>query len=560
MTHHIFFSWQSDIPNPVGRSFIETCLDRAIAEVVGDTDIELADRDLAVDKDTKGEPGSPSIADTIFGKIDKAAVFLADMTYVATRLDGTRSPNPNVLVEHGWALKSLGSRRVLAVMNTAFGDPAKDPLPFDLRHARWPIRFSLAEDSGAEARKAAKVDLTKALKAALKLIFEDAEVQAQLKPKAPAEAIPSDVRLLRRFRKLVPANTLRFLREQDFGAVMRRSQLDPFFDIASDWKGAAFEFHDAEVQPLFADVIKANAELTELASTHLHISRASDKMLTIKPDINLGRETEDVIYKATKALNEKATQLSNFIDAFERVAKNRLRAADEEEAFNPEHVQGAEAAIQALAMDAIKGGYHEIVPKPRLSLRVAPLAALAGRRIDPRTALDLQRQFRYRDDETVKEDTDGNQWWVCKQPTRNANPNAETEWRMRLVRPGNFEFQYNFAQRIDDDPQIVVDGVGLERTVIPNLDRMLGFARQLRFEGPAVVAVAFEGMSDVELRQGRRKFGREDILFSPITIPDMSEPVATALHEQLDIFWQMAGAKNGSPSFEDGVWTEYRRE
>lgn len=33
---------------------------------------------------------------TIFGKIDRAAVFLSDLTYVVERAGGGRPPNPNV--------------------------------------------------------------------------------------------------------------------------------------------------------------------------------------------------------------------------------------------------------------------------------------------------------------------------------------------------------------------------------------------------------------------------------------------------------------------------------
>jgi hypothetical protein len=40
-----------------------------------------------------------------------------------------RTPNPNVLVELGYALKALGDERVIVVVNTAFGK--EELLPFD---------------------------------------------------------------------------------------------------------------------------------------------------------------------------------------------------------------------------------------------------------------------------------------------------------------------------------------------------------------------------------------------------------------------------------------------
>jgi hypothetical protein len=39
--HHIFFSSQSDTPNRVGRSFIESCLKRAISELQALTPLSI---------------------------------------------------------------------------------------------------------------------------------------------------------------------------------------------------------------------------------------------------------------------------------------------------------------------------------------------------------------------------------------------------------------------------------------------------------------------------------------------------------------------------------------
>src|SRR5271170_842276 len=173
MPHHVFFSSQSDTPNRVGRSFIETCLGRAIGELQADADVDPADRELAVDRDTLEVPGSPPIMETIFGKIDRAAVFPLDLTYVAERAGGARTPNPNVCIEHGYALKALSWRRVIAVMNTAMGHPDHHELPFDVRPTRRPIFFDLPDGADAEARRAAAEGLVRQLKVALRAIFGD---------------------------------------------------------------------------------------------------------------------------------------------------------------------------------------------------------------------------------------------------------------------------------------------------------------------------------------------------------------------------------------------------
>jgi hypothetical protein len=125
MANTVFFSWQTDRPTREGRNFIEKALETAVAKVAADLNIEEAIRDgLAVDKDTKGVPGSPPIFDTILNKIAGSAVFVADLTFCASRCGGELTPNPNVLIEYGWALKSVGHTQMIGVMNIAYGNPS----------------------------------------------------------------------------------------------------------------------------------------------------------------------------------------------------------------------------------------------------------------------------------------------------------------------------------------------------------------------------------------------------------------------------------------------------
>src|SRR5581483_12009667 len=113
----IFFSWQSDTPNKTGRNFIERALEMAVARITKDVTVEEAVREgLQLDGDTQGVPGSPPIFDTILSKIEAATVFVPDLTSVATRSNGRLTPNPNVLVEYGFALKALKYSRIIHVM------------------------------------------------------------------------------------------------------------------------------------------------------------------------------------------------------------------------------------------------------------------------------------------------------------------------------------------------------------------------------------------------------------------------------------------------------------
>lgn len=112
----IFWSWQSDTPGSIGRHFVRTALLEAIAELKQPEDIDkptTADNreSMHLDQDRQ-DRGSPDLANLIFSKIEKAAVFVADVTPVATipaqnERPEKRNINPNVAIELGFALHAL---------------------------------------------------------------------------------------------------------------------------------------------------------------------------------------------------------------------------------------------------------------------------------------------------------------------------------------------------------------------------------------------------------------------------------------------------------------------
>ena len=127
----VFYSWQSDHSNLTNRTFIQDALEKATKLLRNDDSLEV---NPVVDRDTKDEPGSPDIVHSIFDKIENSAVFVCDVTIINDETENRPTPNPNVLIELGYALKALGQSRVLLVMNTSYGDIKK--LPFDLDHRR----------------------------------------------------------------------------------------------------------------------------------------------------------------------------------------------------------------------------------------------------------------------------------------------------------------------------------------------------------------------------------------------------------------------------------------
>jgi hypothetical protein len=166
----LFYSWQMDRPSDVCRTFIGKALDEAVTILADEGEIALK-----VDSDTKDEPGTPPISETILRKIRECDIFLGDMTFVA-QAGEKLIPNPNVMGEYGYALHAKGLRRILLVMNEAYG-PAKE-LPFDLHHLRHPERYSVAEDVGTAPRRDARTALGRRLAAYIKLIAKELAAEA----------------------------------------------------------------------------------------------------------------------------------------------------------------------------------------------------------------------------------------------------------------------------------------------------------------------------------------------------------------------------------------------
>jgi hypothetical protein len=164
----IFYSWQSDTRAAANRTLIKEALEAAAKELRDDGSISV---EPVIDRDTLAVPGAPDIGTTILEKIDASAVMVADVTIVG-RDNNRPTPNPNVLIELGYALKSLAWRRIILVQNVAFGGP--EDLPFDLRQKRV-LTYNSPED--ATSRAPERRQLQAALKEALALVLAKGDIR-----------------------------------------------------------------------------------------------------------------------------------------------------------------------------------------------------------------------------------------------------------------------------------------------------------------------------------------------------------------------------------------------
>jgi hypothetical protein len=174
----VFYSWQSDLPSPTNRTLILNAIQKACAAIKSEGGIAV---EPVVDRDTLGLSGAPDISDAILSKIREADAFVADVSLInlvsqeqvnsnprsilgfGHGLQQRPTPNPNVLIELGYALAHLGNEATVLVVNTHYGPI--EQLPFDLRSLRTlTYEASPQQADRTNTKKELTADLTNAIK------------------------------------------------------------------------------------------------------------------------------------------------------------------------------------------------------------------------------------------------------------------------------------------------------------------------------------------------------------------------------------------------------------
>lgn len=195
MAYRVFFSFQMDTEDKYGKGFIQKAIEIAIQKLK-DENIEVT-----LDFGFRKTPGTPLLIDEMLKKSTESDMVIVDLTFTSSKewlqakkynvlgrqlrllnkVGDKKSPNPNVLLETGYAWAKKGTYRTLAVMNDAFGTP--EELPVDLKGFRWGITYNLDEtnyDSRKEVRKELAKDLYNAIKDAI-----NAEASHQIEKWSP---------------------------------------------------------------------------------------------------------------------------------------------------------------------------------------------------------------------------------------------------------------------------------------------------------------------------------------------------------------------------------------
>jgi len=150
MKINVFYSWQSDLPSNKNRSFIESCIKQSIS-VVYEKQKKISE--IILESDSRNEIGTPDLSATIFNKIDCCDIFIADISLINPKTNERITPNPNVMIELGYATKTLGWPDILCIYNTEYGKI--EELPFDIRQ-RKPISYNTLKDKANEKKNLTK--------------------------------------------------------------------------------------------------------------------------------------------------------------------------------------------------------------------------------------------------------------------------------------------------------------------------------------------------------------------------------------------------------------------
>lgn len=268
----VFYSWQSDLLGRTNRTLIQTALEKAVASIASDDELEIDT--FIVQRDTKGLPGTPNIAEAIFERIRAADIFVADVSIVTGAENPRPAPNPNVLIETGYALHALGEERLIFVMNTSYGAPQL--LPFDL-HVRRAMQYNSPAEAAerATARNELAGELENALRSIISAIREQAEASQSPEPSLQQQLInavenerPNAGALARRYmdevidriRELAPD----FTKPESVDPQSLVSRLDETVPIVAEFAGITGLVAEMNSEPVAEEIFRSFAKLLDL--------------------------------------------------------------------------------------------------------------------------------------------------------------------------------------------------------------------------------------------------------------------------------------------------------
>lgn len=289
MEVNIFYSWQSDLPNNKNRGFIQDCLEKAV-RLISREKIHL---DIAVERDTKGVSGTPDIASSIFSKIDNSKIFIGDISIINSSSNDRKMPNPNVLIELGYAAKTLGWNSIISIFNTEFGKI--EDLPFDLRFRR-PLTYKIENLDNKTEDRAKLIDILKnEINSIIQKEQSKDEIRKYIKQQIDKEILTicnQIFKIIYSYDKQYTLGSIWQMLNLTEDEIRRELEEKRFigFSVLKDWKVFMQKFQDAMNQPFFTQ----NAEPSFVTSL-IKVIKGLETMAIVFGNEKLFNETDMIM-------------------------------------------------------------------------------------------------------------------------------------------------------------------------------------------------------------------------------------------------------------------------
>ena len=304
----IFFCWQDHLDKKLHRFLIRDALNAAIGKVQAELP-ENSECVLRQDSDTMNRAGSVDIANSILQKISQSVVVVGDVTPVLHDvIKDIHYPNPNVMIEIGYAAKAIGWSRIICLFNEACGSP--ENLPFDIRHRRLTPYSCKDSSQKMLAAKTLEGTLYNSLRAIIQEIGRG-EFDAALGNEVVKRE--RDLRLLRQILSTIHRPTLdRFI---ESGINYQFFDECNFFisGFEATVCSSTFRFYDKEVEHLAVDLYKVWAE-TFTHSGNVFFSGNRPGSYVLKPDHDWDQGYRQTVGQMISAYKRLKVALKAFLD------------------------------------------------------------------------------------------------------------------------------------------------------------------------------------------------------------------------------------------------------
>lgn len=237
----IFYSWQSDI------EFNNKAIRESLRSSANDLERLDGFPFLEIKDSTSNLIGATRIPDSILADISASDIFICDLSIVGQSHDQKRKiPNPNVLIELGFAISKLGWSRIVVLFNGEFGDITD--VPFDIEK-RSVLLYKIKDQNDGNGKGQLKGKLKDWLQ---KIVTENPDKPTALSMLHDEKKRAHDIKILKKILRLFKIAEMDNLFDNGYariGVDILKSRKD-FSDMLNSTK---FYVYDQEAKRLILD-------------------------------------------------------------------------------------------------------------------------------------------------------------------------------------------------------------------------------------------------------------------------------------------------------------------